>query len=74
MKKYIAITLKILAIAALVAAAAYGIYKLLNYERKPIAVFESNFDDDPIDVDETACEASADADDAVSVVDKCMPY
>lgn len=79
MKKFITVTLKILAVVAIAAAVAYGVYRLLNYEKKPIAVFESNFDDETLPEDEVIEVAVVTpepevSDGALDTVDKCMPY
>lgn len=80
MKKFVTVTLKILAVVAIAAAVAYAVYRLLNYEKKPIAVFESNFDeDDALEQDEVieVCALSGEPekeDNALDIVDKCMPY
>ena len=75
MKKFITVTLKILAVVAIAAAVAYAVYRLLNYEKKPIAVFESDFDDDSDKLsDAEIIETTPSDDGALDTVDKCMPY
>ena len=75
MKKTIVITLKILAVIAIAATVAYAVYHFLNKEKKPIAVFESNFDDDAVEsVDAEVIDVAPAGDGALDAVDKCMPY